>query len=202
MNPYVQAAQRILGTAVDGQFGQNDLAALKALIPVVKPVNENDPPWVEEMKAVYGWHEVRDKARLQAWLRSDGKTLGDPTALPWCGDAVATAMHLALPEEPMTGDLAINPYWARNWAGFGRAAMGYGSVGVFSRGPSSGHVGFLVGEDEPWLHVLGGNQSDSVCVTRVEKWRLLATRWSVSYEHDPGPLPRKTAKLPVSVNEV
>lgn len=35
MNHYVQAAQRLLGTIVDGEFGQNDLAAVKALLPDV-----------------------------------------------------------------------------------------------------------------------------------------------------------------------
>lgn len=33
MNHYVKEAQRLLGTVVDGDFGQNDLAAVKALLP-------------------------------------------------------------------------------------------------------------------------------------------------------------------------
>lgn len=200
MNEFVKQWQRAIGAAQDGDFGPKTLAASMALLPM--PQDNGDPPWVKEMKKVYGLHEVRDKARLQAWLKSDGKTLGDPTALPWCGDAAETAMKLALPDEPFVGSLAINPYFARHWATFGREAMGYGAVGVFSRGPTSGHVGFLVGEDDTCLHVLGGNQSDGINVTRVEKWRLLAARWPLTYDRAPAPLPRKTAKLPVSVNEV
>ena len=200
MNDFVRQWQRILGVKEDGNFGQKTFDASVLLRP--HQVDNGDPPWVMEIKKVYGLHETRDKARLQAWLKSDGKTLGDPTALPWCGDAVETAMKMALPNEPYTGSLAINPYFARNWAEFGRSAIGYGAVGVFSRGPTSGHVGFLVGEDDTCLHVLGGNQSDSVSVTRVEKWRLLATRWPLTYDKSPAPLPRKTAKLPISVNEV
>jgi hypothetical protein len=41
-------------------------------------------PWIEEGKKVFGLHEVRDNSKLKAWLRSDGQTLGDPKALPWC----------------------------------------------------------------------------------------------------------------------
>ena len=111
-------------------------------------------------------------------------------------------MLLALPNEPLVGALGANPYWARNWALLGREARGYGAVGVFSRGATSGHVGFLVGEDDTCYHVLGGNQGDAINVARVEKWRLLASRWPITYSHDPAPLPRKTASLPVSVNEV
>ena len=41
---------------------------------------------------------------------------------------------------------------------------------------SGGHVGFYVAEDATAYHVLGGNQSNKVCITRVAKDRLLAAR--------------------------
>ncbi len=56
---------------------------------------------------------------------------------------------------------------------------------VFWRGsPSSwkGHVGFYWAEDETCYHVLGGNQSDRVSITRIRKSRLLAARWPESIE--------------------
>ena len=195
-----QRAIGMVGAAVDGDFGPGTLAASMRVIPTPKEHIE-DLPWVTEIKAVYGLQEVRDKVRLQAWLKSDGKTLGDPTALPWCGDAVETAVKLALPNEPFVGALATNPYFARNWATFGFAGIGYGAIGVFERGPTSGHVGFLVGEDDTCFHVLGGNQSDSVCVTRIVKGRLIASRWPITWLEQPKPLPRRVAAIPVSVNE-
>lgn len=195
----VMAWQRAIGAAQDGDFGPDTLRRSLALLPVLPA--KTDLPWLTSIKSVFGLQEVRDKARLQLWLRSDGKTLGDPTALPWCGDAVETAIKTALPAEPFVGDLAINPYWARNWITFGRAAKGYGSVGVFERG-TGGHVGFLVGEDSTAYHVLGGNQGDSVNVTRIEKGRLLAARWPLTWKNDPTPLPAKPATIPLSVNEV
>jgi uncharacterized protein (TIGR02594 family) len=195
----IQTWQRALGVTPDGDFGPLSLKASMALLPALPPLTEL--PWIVSMKSVYGLHETRDKTRLQLWLRSDGKTLGDPGALPWCGDAVETAIKNALPDEPFPGDLGKNPYWARNWALFGREAKGYGSVGVFERG-SGGHVGFLVGEDTVCYHVLGGNQGDAVNVARLSKDRLLAARWPASWAVPPKMLPKRTSSLPVSVNEV
>ena len=56
------------------------------------------PPWHEELLRRKGLHEVRDRSRLMAWLRSDGWTLGDPAKLPWCGDAIETCIALTLPD--------------------------------------------------------------------------------------------------------
>jgi uncharacterized protein (TIGR02594 family) len=196
---YIADWQRAIGAQPDGVFGPETLRRSLALLPAV--ADPGELPWVTAIKTVYGLHEVRDKARLQIWLKSDGKTLGDPTALPWCGDAVETAIKTALPSEPFVGALATNPYYARNWQTFGRAAKGYGAVAVFERGPTSGHVGFMVGEDAACFHVLGGNQGDSVSVTRIDKARLLAARWPLTWDRDPLPLPQRPAILPKSVNE-
>lgn len=200
----IKEAQRRLLVWPDGIWGPQTHDAFLRYNPKddAPGADSENPPWVKELQKVFGWHEVRDNTRLRAWLRSDNKTLGDPAALPWCGDAAETAMKLALPNEPFVGALDVNPYFARNWITFGHEARGYGAVGVFSRGPSSGHVGFLVGEDDTCFHVLGGNQGDAVSVTRIEKSRLLASRWPITFASDPAPLPRKTATLPVSVNEV
>lgn len=200
MTDYVKQWQAAIGASADGQFGPDTLRRSLALLPSIP--TKGALPWITSIKSVFGLHEVRDKARLALWLRSDGKTLGDPAALPWCGDAVETAIKTALPQEPFVGALATNPYWARNWATFGRAAMGYGSVGVFERPGGGGHVGFLVGHDSAAYHVLGGNQGDSVNVTRIDKGRLLAARWPLIWDADPDALPVKPASLPLSVNEV
>lgn len=119
-----------------------------------------------------------------------------------CGDAMETAMKRGLPGEPFLGAVGENPYWARNWAGFGREARGYGSVGVFERGPASGHVGILIGEDAANYHVLGGNQSDTVSVVRIAKGRLLAARWPVTWSPPPRMLPQRPATGAVSVSEI
>lgn len=52
---------------------------------------------------------------------------------------------------------------------------------VFTRpdkkNPNAGHVGFYVGETKYHYLILGGNQSNSVCVKKYRKSRLLGFRW-------------------------
>lgn len=183
------AFQANAGLKVDGIAGPKTVAALRqALIDLGKPPASNlltdraGPPWYQELLRRKGLHEVRDRTGLIAWLRSDGKTLGDPAKLPWCGDAIETAMALTLPTEP----LPSNPYLARNWLKFGvplgRPALG--AVIVFWRGSkagTSGHVGFYAGEDAQAYHVLGGNQSNAITIARLDKARLLGFRWPAKF---------------------
>jgi uncharacterized protein (TIGR02594 family) len=70
------------------------------------------------------------------------------------------------------------PLWARNWTAFGQAAddAQLGDVLVFRRDQGSGHVGLYVGEDYGAYHVLGGNQSDGVTITRIARDRCIAIR--------------------------
>ncbi len=194
---------------IDGLDGPLTRAAALAYgagtVPGRAPVASaaNDLPWMTEARVPFGWHEVRDNARLRAWLFSDGSRLGDPKALPWCGDFVETAIKRGLPGEPFSGALAENPYWARNWIGFGkRGVPTYGAVLVFERGAQSGHVAFAVGESDTEYFVLGGNQGDAVGVTRLAKARLLAARWPKTWPCAPSLLPRMAAgKIPQSTNE-
>lgn len=193
----------------DGLWGSKTAGAVKALLDAGgKPARPlpaapvNTLPWVREMLSVLGLHESRDKARLEAWLKSDGHALGSVTDWPWCGDAVETAIKLALPTEPLVGALGANPYWARNWLTFGRKALGFGSIGVFERGPSSGHVCFLIGQDDTSYHCLGGNQSDMISITRILKTRLLDARFPLTWDQEPVALPQRApTDLAVSVNE-
>jgi uncharacterized protein (TIGR02594 family) len=160
------------------------------------------PPWIVEAKKVWGLHEVRDKAALQRWLRSDGPTLGDPTKLPWCGDFVETAIKNSLPNEPFPGPVGDNPYWARNWLYFGEETRPcLWSILVFKRG-SGGHVGFAAGIDDTHYYVLGGNQSNAVNIVRIARNRLLGARWPSTVSNPLTPLPKMSANgIPTSTNE-
>ncbi|RGP38007.1 TIGR02594 family protein [Pseudotabrizicola alkalilacus] len=191
---------------LDGIWGKRTEGAMRAMLATAgKPVLADavtDLPWMAEGKRFLGRHEIRDNSLLRKWLKSDGKTLGDPMKLPWCGDFVETCIRLALPGESFPGALGQNPYWARNWLRLGaEIAPCYGAVVVFERG-SGGHVGFAVGEDATTLHVLGGNQSNAVTIARIAKSRLLGARWPATF---PRPLsirlPQMTAGGAVSTNE-
>lgn len=48
-------------------------------------------------------------------------------------------------------------------------------VMIFQR-QGGGHVGLYVGEDADCFHVLGGNQSAAVTITRIAKARLFAVQ--------------------------
>lgn len=193
---------------IDGIWGRRTQAAVEQLI-VVKgrrggpdaPHPVTELPWMAEAKRMLGRHEGRDNGFLSRWLRSDGRTLGDPAKLPWCGDFVETCVRLGLPSEPFPGALGENPYWARNWALLGTATPPtYGAVLVFERG-SGGHVGFAVGEDGAYYQVLGGNQSNAVTVARIAKSRLLAARWPTTWPAGPVHLPKLSGNA-VTTNEI
>ena len=93
--------------------------------------------------------------------------------IPWCGLFMAVVAKRG--GKPVVED----PLWARSWVNFGKdgsAKPQLGDVLVFRRGQGSGHVGLYVGEDYGAYHVLGGNQSDGVTITRIAKDRCIAVR--------------------------
>lgn len=169
---------------IDGPKTQKALKAFKAHHPDHSPAEVSPLPWMKEITKVYGLHEVRDNGALTRWLRSDGALLGDPSKLPWCGDAVETAVKRGIPNEKLPARLQENPYWARNWGEFGVACGSvFGAVATFRRG-SGGHVAFLVGINKTGslLRVRGGNQSNEINDTWIETSRLLRNglRWPSS----------------------
>jgi uncharacterized protein (TIGR02594 family) len=98
--------------------------------------------------------------------------------IPWCGLFIAYCCHaegLQVVERPL---------WALNWAKYGNKVDDpmLGDILTFKR-DGGGHVGIYVGEDDKYYHVLGGNQSNSVSVTRIAKTRLHQARrtaWKVA----------------------
>jgi uncharacterized protein (TIGR02594 family) len=196
MSEHIKAWQRALGITADGIFGPATLRASMALVP--KP---DELPWIAAGMAVMGLHETRDNARLAAWLRG-GKYLGDPDALPWCGDFVETCFVHGLPGEPFPGLVGDNPFFARNWRVFGvPTAPTYGAVGVFERGPNAGHVGFLMGQDGGDFIVFGGNQGDRVSMVPIAKARFITARWPATFPARPIHLPQMKIAAQRSTNE-
>jgi uncharacterized protein (TIGR02594 family) len=170
--------------AIDGLWGLRTALAMKALLAAngrAAAVAPQGPiPWITKAKSALGRHEARHRTWLMDWLKRDGRSLGDPSKNPWCGDFVETCVRVALPDEPFLGALGTNPFWARNWLLFRQEEKpASGAVLVFSRG-SGGHVGFAMGRDDTHFYVLGGNQSDAVTIARIAKSRLLGARWPVT----------------------
>lgn len=156
--------------------------SLKTGAPVVAPTGAPLIPWMEEAQRLKGVKEVVGKgsnATILKWAAAIGgwvKSYFTDDDIPWCGLFVAHCIGATLSNEP----LPSNPLGALNWKTFGVASKpAPGAILVFRRS-GGGHVGFYVGEDATAYHVLGGNQSNAVNVTRVAKDRHEATRWPIS----------------------
>ena len=178
----VRAFQSANGLKVDGVVGPNTMGKLfgggAPAIGALAAADEAPVVWYEEAKRLLGLREgpgSRDNPTIIDWADQLGIDYPHDD-IPWCGLFVAHCVGSTLTEEP----LPANPLGARNWARFGEAAEeAPGAILVFWReSPNSGkgHVGFYHGEDSGAYRVLGGNQSDSVSVTRVAKSRLVAIR--------------------------
>lgn len=182
-----------------GTIGPKTLAALFPAAPQL-PMR---PPWFDLVLSKKGLHEKRDYSALSAFLKSDGRTLGDPRVLPWCGDLVETCLAVTLREEL----LPPNPYLARNWTKFGQPCEPrLGAIVIFWRGsPTSinGHVGILAGVSEAYYYVLGGNQTDAITVAPIAKGRLVVggCRWPKTYPVEPRRALPQMAGGVLSLNE-
>ena len=156
--------------------------------------------WMAEAQKVRGLHEQSNTSQLKHWFDKSVSWI-DPREVPWCGAFVATCFRLYKPGIP----LPENPLGARNWMNFGKPCGAvFGSCLVFWRGSYSGwkgHVGFYYGEDATAYHVLGGNQSNAVTVTRVSKDRLLGARWPTNEVVTGNIVPLTTSGVPLSINE-
>lgn len=157
-------------------------------------------PWLTEAEHMRGLHEQRDVARLRTWFDRAVAWI-DPREVPWCGAFVATCFRKVDPGV----DLPANPLGARNWQHWGQGTDPvFGSLLVFwriSRSHWAGHVGFCHGEDGTHFHVLGGNQSDAVTVTRIAKDRLLSSRWPVGHPVTGRRVHLTPAGVPITTNE-
>lgn len=105
-------------------------------------------------------------------LGFDGAKLKDETA--WCSAYVNWVMKESCLDH--TGKLN-----ARSWLKIGEEITEpkIGDIVVFWRESESswkGHVGFFISEVGDWIYCLGGNQGNSVNISRYPKRRLLGYR--------------------------
>ena len=149
------------------------------MVPTTPPfAASGEPKWVEFARADIGLKEKPGPANnskivdmfVQAkasWHKED--------KVPWCGAAMAKWMiqcGLPIPEK---GEAVRAKAWAK-WGVACGAVLG--AIAVFGR-EGGGHVGILVGQSATHYYILGGNQSDMVCIMPIEKGRLVegGLRW-------------------------
>jgi uncharacterized protein (TIGR02594 family) len=136
---------------------------------------ESGPKMLLEALKLYGTLEApgaRDNPVILGWAAEVGvaKTYSHDS-IPWCG------MFMAVVAKRAGKVVPSSPLWALSWAEFGAPVTTpmLGDVLTFKRN-GGGHVALYVGEDAGAYHCLGGNQSDSVCITRIAKARLFRAR--------------------------
>jgi len=158
-----------------------------------------EPRWLTIAASHIGTREIagpKHNAKIIGWLQRLKSWIKDDET-PWCGTFVAAVMQEA--GLPYPKEFPRAKAWADYGANLRTTHLAPGAILVFSR-DGGGHVGFYIGEDATAYHVLGGNQSNSVNVTRILKNRCIAARWPKGEPVIGGPV-RMAANGTVSRNE-
>lgn len=134
--------------------------------------------WMAYGLSLVGTKEIKGPKHnptILQWVKNLGRYVGidvkdDETA--WCGVFAGEVVQKAGFVPPTLC------FRASEWGKFGDPLdePAYGAILVFTRS-GGGHVGFYDSEDASHYHVLGGNQSDQVNITKIAKNRLTAVRW-------------------------
>lgn len=135
---------------------------------------EPGPKLLIEALKLFGTQEIVGPAHnpeILSWAKECGlDSVYKQDEIPWCGLFIAVVAKRA--GKPVVKD----PLWAANWLKYGvPCEPELGAIAVFSR-DGGNHVCIIVGEDTTHLHCLGGNQKNSVCITRIAKNRLRGCR--------------------------
>ena len=133
-------------------------------------------PWFDIAIHEIGVREITgsgDNPRITEYLRSTNLKAPDSSndETPWCSAFVNWCVE-------KSGNAGTDSAWARSWLNWGRKtdAPVVGCIVVFERDVSSGHVAFFVSKTSTTIKVLGGNQSDSVCIDDYPANKLLGYR--------------------------
>jgi hypothetical protein len=167
----------------------------RMIIEALKEIGTLEAPGESDNPKIIGWQDELEAAELGSIYA--GVYRHD--AIPWCGLFMAVIAHRANTQigccrsenkecaSPEHRTCMRRPernppklyLAALEWASFGtsvpKGAAALGDVLVFKR-KGGGHVGLYVGHDASAFHVLGGNQSDRVSITRLSRNRLVAVR--------------------------
>lgn len=139
-----------------------------------KPVS-NETPWMTIVEAELGVSESKNPKRVIEYHQATTLKAKD-VATPWCSSFCNWVLQQA-------GYKTTKSAWARDWLKYGDVAdKQRGCIMVFERNAPGGdsHVGFYTGKETLTGYlVIGGNQSNQVCVKEYPKKDLLGCRWPV-----------------------
>lgn len=157
----------------------------------------SEPKWLALARSELGTKELVGKGsnpKVLSYYAESGHAGVEDDATAWC--AAFTGAMLARSGMPNTGSLA-----ARSYETYGAKLdqPKVGCIGVMTRGNPKGwqgHVGFVVGFDDDRITMLGGNQSDKVCIESFPRAKFIAFRWPIE------PSVKELAKVSRSVNQL
>lgn len=155
----------------DGYMFASYLQAVSGGIPIVASPGQR-PIDVARAELALNISEFPGPADNPRIVLYHGTTSGGsaPDETAWCSSFVNYCVEQA-------GFTGTDSKWARSWhdEGWGEASTddpADGDIVVWRRrgaGVDGGHVGFFVGADSTGISVLGGNQSNKVCIQRYPK---------------------------------
>lgn len=134
-------------------------------------------PWLDVAESLLGTHEIpgpKSNPVIVEWAKAIGGNEAryyTNDDIPWC------ALFLAhcLTAEPSNCDLSAvdNKLWCPSYMKYGtKCKPVYGCIMNFGY-----HIAFYISEDANYYYVLGGNQSNTVNVTRIPKGNLKRACW-------------------------
>lgn len=169
-----------------------------------------EPVWLARARDFIGLSEIKGSLHspeiLRLWADAHMPQVHDDETA-WCAAFVAAMLERSLITSPRKPNARSFCDWGIDVLELGREQVPLGAVVVFERppNPAHGHVGFACGIDaDGFIHVLGGNQSDKVCVARMRGDRLIASRWPTEARTDLRLLrrvPFVSTIRPISTNE-
>lgn len=169
-----------------------------------------EPAWLARARDFIGLTEIKGALHepkiLQLWADAKMSYVHDDETA-WCAAFAAAMLERTLIISPRKANARSFCGWGIDVMELGPGAMPLGAIVVYERppNPDHGHVGFAVGIDaEGFIHTLGGNQSDRVCIARMRGDRLIAARWPQE-ENNRALLRRipfvSSSSRPISTNE-
>lgn len=153
--------------------------------------NHNETSEIDEFVSN---HSIADSHNL---FGQNLKIITEGHQVSWCGLFMGIVAH-------NSGIKSVKePLYPINWGNFGIEASVpmFGDILIFIRlaenRKKAGHVGLYIGEDRECYHVLGANENDTVCITRILKSRLYIAR-RPKYKTEPDCI--RTILLPSNCN--
>lgn len=137
-------------------------------------------PWFEHAKKEMGISEIAGKIHNARILQYHSHTTlsAHDDETPWCASFICCML-----EE--TGFNSTKSAAAKSYLNYGDICEipEEGCIVVLRRysteNPNAAHVGFFDHQDDDYVYVLGGNQSNKVCIQKFPKKSVLAYRMPI-----------------------